>query len=323
MQLRGRLRRRGAAVARRAEGAHVPPTGGIVAAPTTSLPELIGGRSQLGLPLLLAARRHVHALRVDERRATSTRRGRGATGCCEPSPAIPQRRRSSTASAGERRMMERELDWLPGYAGSAPGAHRQRRARAVPARRLRRGDGCAAPGPSRTASPADDHAWSLQRAIMDFLEGAWEQPDEGIWEVRGPRRHFTHSKVLAWVGVRPRRRGGRAVRPARPGRPLAEAPRRRSTEEVCREAFNAELNSFTQAYGSDELDASTLLIPLLGFLPAERSTRARNDRRDPARPDARRVRRALPARRRRTMSTGCPAVRACSCPARSGSSTRC
>ena len=94
--------------------------------------------------------------------------------------------------------------------------------------------------------PSDDHSWSLQRAIMDFLEGAWEQPDEGIWEVRGPRRHFTHSKVLAWVAF------DRAVdaveRFDRPG-PVDRWRRLRDEvhREVCREAFNVELNSFTQA----------------------------------------------------------------------------
>ena len=115
--------------------------------------------------------------------------------------------------------------------------------------------------------PADDHAWSLQRNLMDFLEGAWDRPDEGIWEVRGPRRHFTHSKVLAWVAF------DRAVDTVErfdlPG-PIDRWRQIRQTihDEVCREAFDTERNSFTQSYGSDELDASTLLIPLVGFLPA-------------------------------------------------------
>jgi GH15 family glucan-1,4-alpha-glucosidase len=166
---------------------------------------------------------------------------------------------------GERRVMERELEWLPGYAGSAPvrvgnAAHEQFQldvyGEVMDALHQARIDGL----------PADDHAWSLQRAIMDFLEGAWEQPDEGIWEVRGPRRHFTHSKVLAWVAF------DRAVsgvdRFDLPG-PVDHWRRVRDElhREICREGFNVELNSFTQAYGSDELDASTLLIPLVGFLP--------------------------------------------------------
>ena len=103
---------------------------------------------------------------------------------------------------------------------------------------------------------------------MDFLEGAWDKPDDGIWEVRGPRRHFTHSKVLAWVAF------DRAIdlveRFDQPG--PADRWRRAREEiktEVCREAFDTELNSFTQSYGSDELDASTLLIPIVGFLPPD------------------------------------------------------
>ena len=109
------------------------------------------------------------------------------------------KRRSCTASAGERRLLESELDWLPGYAGSRPvrignAAHEQFQldvyGEVMDALHQARG---------ARASTADDQAWSLQRNLMEFLEGAWDQPDEGIWEVRGPRRHFTHSKVLAWV----------------------------------------------------------------------------------------------------------------------------
>jgi GH15 family glucan-1,4-alpha-glucosidase len=117
---------------------------------------------------------------------------------------------------------------------------------------------------------ADDHAWSLQRTLLDFLEGAWDRPDEGIWEVRGPRRHFVHSKVLAWVAF------DRAVQGAERFGLQGSLDRWRRLRdeihaEVCREGFNTKLNSFTQSYGSDELDASTLLIPILGFLPADDS----------------------------------------------------
>ena len=113
---------------------------------------------------------------------------------------------------------------------------------------------------------------------MDFLEGAWDQPDEGIWEVRGPRRHFTHSKVLAWVAF------DRAVQSVErfglPG-PIDRWRRVRAEihDEVCREGFNIDLNSFTQAYGSSELDASTLLIPHPRLPAGRRSARRRNDRR--------------------------------------------
>jgi GH15 family glucan-1,4-alpha-glucosidase len=114
----------------------------------------------------------------------------------------------------------------------------------------------------------DDHAWSLQLKVMDFLEGAWDEPDQGIWEVRGPRRHFTHSKVLAWVAFD---RAVEAVERSNMPGELDHWRRLRAEihDEVCREGFNVELNSFTQTYGSRELDASSLLIPLLGFLPPE------------------------------------------------------
>src|SRR6185437_13314322 len=114
----------------------------------------------------------------------------------------------------------------------------------------------------------DDHAWSLQAQLMEYLEGAWARPDEGIWEVRGPRRHFTHSKVLAWVAF------DRAIDlverfgldgPADRWRRAREDVHR----EVLREGFDTELNAFTQSYGSRTLDASTLLIPLVGFLPGD------------------------------------------------------
>jgi GH15 family glucan-1,4-alpha-glucosidase len=115
---------------------------------------------------------------------------------------------------------------------------------------------------------ADDHAWDIQLAIMDFLEGAWGRPDEGIWEVRGPRRHFTHSKVLAWVAF------DRAVALAERynlGGPIARwrGIRDEIHAEVCREGFHKEVGAFTQSYGSRALDASLLLIPLVGFLPAD------------------------------------------------------
>jgi GH15 family glucan-1,4-alpha-glucosidase len=111
-------------------------------------------------------------------------------------------------------------------------------------------------------------AWALQRRVLGFLEQAWKEPDEGIWEVRGPRRHFTHSKVMAWVafdrGVQAVERFGRAG-PVERWREI----RSRIHREICEKGFDAELNSFTQSYGSKRLDASLLVIPLVGFLPAD------------------------------------------------------
>ena len=245
------------------------PTGGIVAAPTTSLPEHIGGIRNWDYRFcwLRDATFTLFALLnagfSAEARAWRTWLLRAVAG-------DPANAQILYGVAGERRVPEIELDWLPGYAGSSPvrvgnAAHEQFQLDvygevmdALHHSRLA--------GQHVTGMASEDHAWSLQRNLMDFLEGAWEDPDEGIWEVRGPRRHFTHSKVLAWVAF------DRAVDTVErwdlPG-PLDRWRRIRQEihDEVCREGFNVELNSFTQAYGSNELDASTLLIPLVGFLP--------------------------------------------------------
>ncbi len=105
-------------------------------------------------------------------------------------------------------------------------------------------------------------------ALLEFLETGWEQPDEGIWEMRGPRRHFTHSKMMAWVAV------DRAVKSAEQGWFAGDIARGKTLrdkihEQVCSEGFDAELNSFVQYYGSKKLDASLLMMPLVGFLPAD------------------------------------------------------
>ena len=107
---------------------------------------------------------------------------------------------------------------------------------------------------------------SHRGAMLDFLERSWKQPDEGIWEVRGPRRHFAHSKVMAWVAFD---RAVKAVEQLGIDGPVERwtALRDRIHHEVCRDAFDPALNSFVQAYGSKALDASLLLIPLVGFLP--------------------------------------------------------
>ena len=243
------------------------PTGGIVAAPTTSLPEQIGGVRNWDYRYcwLRDATFTLYALMnaayIDEARAWRDWLLRSVAG-------DPAKAQILYGVGGQRRILESELDWLPGYAGSRPvrignAAHDQFQLDVY-------GEVMDALHQARVHGlDRDDHAWSLQRNLMEFLEGAWDQPDEGIWEVRGPRRHFTHSKVLAWVAFDRAVQSGRALR----------APRARSTaggacaseihEEVCREGFNVELNSFTQSYGSDELDASTLLIPILGFLPPD------------------------------------------------------
>ena len=242
------------------------PTGGIIAAPTTSLPERIGGVRNWDYRYcwLRDATFTLYALMnagfIAEAKAWRDWLLRSVAG-------DPSKAQILYGVGGQRRILESELNWLPGYAGSSPvrignAAHEQFQLDVY-------GEVMDALHQARVHGlDRDDHAWSLQRTLMDFLEGAWDQPDEGIWEVRGPRRHFTHSKVLAWVAFD---RAIQAVeRFARPG-PVEKWRRvRKDIEtEVFREGFNVELNSFTQSYGSTELDASTLLIPILGFLPID------------------------------------------------------
>jgi GH15 family glucan-1,4-alpha-glucosidase len=242
------------------------PTGGIVAAPTTSLPERIGGGRNWDYRYcwLRDATFTLYALMnagfIDEAAAWRDWLLRAVGG--DPSNA-----QIMYGIGGQRRIPEYELDWLPGYAGSTPV--RVGNAAAEQFQLDVYGEVMDALHQARLhdIGPAQ-HAWSLQQMLLEFLEGAWDQPDEGIWEVRGGRRHFTHSKVLAWVafdrGVQTVERLG-LEGPADRWRQL----RAEIHEEVCREGFSVELNSFTQSYGSSELDASTLLIPLLGFLPPD------------------------------------------------------
>ena len=241
------------------------PTGGIVAAPTTSLPEWIGGvrnwdyrfcwLRDATLTLLALIR----AGYVEEAGAWRDWLLRAIAGS-------PDDVQIMYGVAGERRLSEFELPWLAGYEGSLPvrvgnGASGQRQldvyGEVVDALYTARCQGL----------PASDDAWRLTGKVFEWLESGWREPDEGIWEVRGPRRHFTHSKVMAWVAF------DRAVKTLeRFGRdgPVDrwKAARRAIKDEVLREGYNAERGAFTQFFGSDRLDASCLLIPLVGFLPA-------------------------------------------------------
>jgi GH15 family glucan-1,4-alpha-glucosidase len=242
------------------------PTGGIVAAPTTSLPEAIGGvrnwdyrycwLRDATLTLLALIR----AGYVDEARAWRDWLLRAIAGS-------PEAVQIMYGVAGERRLTEVELPWLAGYEGSQPvrignGACNQRQLDVY-------GEVADALYQARRQGlePSDD-AWSLLRKLLEWLESGWREPDEGIWEVRGPQRHFTHSKVMAWVafdrGVKLMQRFGRTG-------PLDRWKSIRKTirEEILREGYDTERGSFVQYYGSDRLDASLLLIPLIGFLPAD------------------------------------------------------
>jgi GH15 family glucan-1,4-alpha-glucosidase len=241
------------------------PTGGIVAAPTTSLPEWIGGvrnwdyrycwLRDATLTLLALVR----AGYVEEAGAWRDWLLRAIAGS-------PEDLQVMYGVAGERRLTELELPWLSGYEGSRPvrignGASGQQQldvyGEVVDALYTARCQGL----------PPSDDAWGVTGKIFEWLESGWREADEGIWEVRGPRRHFTHSKVMAWVAF------DRAVKTVqRFGRdgPLDrwKAARRAIKEEVLREGYNVDRGAFTQFFGSDRLDASCLLIPLVGFLPA-------------------------------------------------------
>jgi GH15 family glucan-1,4-alpha-glucosidase len=241
------------------------PTGGIVAAATTSLPETFGGARNWDYRYCWL------------RDATQTLEAMMRSGCQREAIAWrnwllravagdPAKLQIMYGPSGERRLEEWEVGWLPGYEGSSP---------------VRVGNEAAGQyqldvygevmsalyEAARLGTAADEATWSLQLELMKFLETAWTEPDEGIWEVRGPRRHFTHSKLMAWVAV------DRAVRmveeldyegPVDSWRELRE----QIHEQVCAKGYNADVGAFTQYYGSDELDASLLMIPLVGFLPA-------------------------------------------------------
>lgn len=242
------------------------PTGGIVAAPTTSLPEQLGGPRNWDYRFCWLRDSTLTLLALmntgyyDEARAWRDWLLRAAAG----SPAQIQ---IMYGIAGERWLAEREVPWLCGYQNSKP---------------VRVGNAAADQLQLDVFGEVMDalhHAcggglqylaasWEFQRALLAHLETVWRAPDEGIWEVRGGRQHFTYSKVMAWVAFD---RGIRAVEAFGLGGPVDRWRRIRAEihEEVCRRAFNTDLGAFAQAYDSDLLDASALLIPQVGFLPPD------------------------------------------------------
>jgi GH15 family glucan-1,4-alpha-glucosidase len=240
------------------------PTGGIVAAPTTSLPEAIGGVRNWDYRYcwLRDATFTLYALMLggyhEEAAAWRDWLLRAVAG----SPAQLQ---IMYGVSGERRLDEQTLEWLPGYESSTPVRIGNRAVRQLQLDVY--GEVHDALYLARKAGiPADPFAWSVQRAMLEFLESAWTKPDEGIWEVRGPRQHFTHSKMMAWVAF------DRAVKTAERFHLEGPAERWRRVRdaihaEVCERGFDASIGAFTQAYGSAQLDASLLMMPLVGFLP--------------------------------------------------------
>ena len=239
-------------------------TGGICAAPTTSLPEAIGGVRNWDYRYcwlrdatftLMALMEAGHTAEAVAWRDWLLRAVAGD----------PSDLQIMYGLAGERTLTERELGWLPGYGGSAPV--RVGNAAAGQFQLDVYGEVIDALHQGAVSGlDFDENAWQLQRVLLDYLEGAWRDPDEGIWEVRGPRQQFTHSKVMAWVAA------DRAVCTAERFDRNAPLDRWRALRaEIRRDVLDHgvdERGRFVQSYGSTELDASLLLVPLVGFLPA-------------------------------------------------------
>ncbi len=241
------------------------PTGGIVAAATTSLPEAIGGERNWDYRYcwLRDATFTLQALMIggyhDEALAWRDWLLRAVAG-------DPAKLQIMYGAGGERRLDEFEVDWLAGYEGSTPV--RVGNAAAGQLQLDVYGEVMDALHQARKVGLAgDDDSQDLQRSLLEYLETGWKQPDDGIWEVRGPRRHFTHSKVMAWVALD---RAVRSIEEFGLQGPLErwKATRDEIYTEVLDKGFNTELGAFTQYFGSDTLDASVLMIPLVGFLPA-------------------------------------------------------
>jgi GH15 family glucan-1,4-alpha-glucosidase len=239
-------------------------TGGIIAAPTTSLPEVPGGECNWDYryawlrDATFALSAFLNAGYDEEARAWRDWLLRTAAGA-------PQRLRTMYRSDGARHTVPHDVPWLPGYDGSAP-VHVGNPAadqfqldiygEVLDALHL-----CEQAG-------LDGRRWdiAIEARIAEHIEKVWEHPDQGIWESRGPAEHFTHSKVMAWAGI-DRYLKLKQIEPRR--RRALEALRDRMHGAICRDGFSAERNSFVQAFGSDRLDASLLMLPILGFLPVD------------------------------------------------------
>jgi len=242
------------------------PTGGIAAAPTTSLPEQIGGPRNWDYRFCwlrdatLTLLAFMNAGYYDEARRWRDWLLRAAAGS-------PSQLQIMYGLAGEKRLAEWEIPWLSGYEGAKP---------------VRIGNAASGQLQIDVFGEVMDafhqarvggiqvlaEGWDFERALLSHLEKIWSSPDEGIWEVRGGRQHFTYSKVMAWVAF------DRAIKDAEAFGLEAQIDRWRKLRadihaEVCEKAFNPRVGAFVQAYGSEHLDASALLIPVVGFLPPE------------------------------------------------------
>lgn len=242
------------------------PTGGIVAAPTTSLPEALGGVRNWDYRYcwlrdatitLLALMRGGHYAEAGAWRDWLTRAIAGS----------PSQVQIMYGIGGERRLPEWDVPWLGGYQGARPVRIGNA---AVDQLQLDvYGEVMSALYVARAGGlPADDTSWAIERAMCEHLETIWAQPDEGLWEVRSGRRHFTFSKVMAWLAF------DRAIKSAEqfglPG-PIERWREVRSAihADVCARGFDVQRNTFVQSYGSQALDASLLMLAPAGFLPAD------------------------------------------------------
>ena len=242
------------------------PTGGIVAAPTTSLPEFVGGVRNWDYRIcwLRDATFTLYSLLTAGYQSEAAAWREWLHRAVAGDPATAQ---IMYGVAGERRLTEWEVPWLPGYENSHPvrignAAHQQFQLDVY-------GEIADAMYQSRRSGMKEaDEGWPLEMALLGHLIKVWEEPDEGIWEVRGPRQHFTHSKVMAWVAVD---RAIKSVECCGLRGPIEEwcELRERIHAEVCAKGFDPHLNSFVQSFGSKLLDASVLMIPLVGFLPPD------------------------------------------------------
>jgi GH15 family glucan-1,4-alpha-glucosidase len=242
------------------------PTGGIVAAPTTSLPEKLRGPRNWDYRYCWLRDATFTLLALMDA-GYMEEAGRWRDWLVRALAGAPSQAQIMYGLAGERRLTEWEVAWLPGFAGSSPV--RIGNEAALQTQLDIYGEVADALQHARLGGLSTaDASWAVQCALTEHVEKIWDDKDEGIWEVRGPRRHFTHSKVMAWVAV------DRAIAAAEKFR--LEAPlarwrhlRERIHRDVCAHGFNRRRNSFVQSYGSRVLDASLLMIALVGFLPAD------------------------------------------------------
>ena len=259
------------------------PTGGIVAAPTTSLPEWVGSvrnwdyrycwirDATLTLYALLSSGYR------SEARAWREWLLRAAAG-------HPSEMQIMYGLAGERRLTEYEVEWLPGYEGSRPvrignAAYRQLQLDVYGELRD------ALYACRRYGLESNPDSWNMSLALLEYLETIWQQPDQGMWEIRGEPRHFTFSKIMTWVAFD---RAIKAVEQFGLEGPRAhwEKLRAEIATEILDKAYDPERNTFVQYYGARDLDASLLLIPQLGLFAAGGPAGARHGRGDRARADA-------------------------------------